>query len=277
MSSLTTGRPLLDEDYQRLLAFRSQLRDFLRWSEQAAQERRSDTIAAPAAAGSTRPPRPARADDRTGRRGAAHTPPARDAVELTQRAETAGLICRERDPIDHRRVHLKLSSHGREQLEALTRQHLGRIPSLAESLERVLHARDGANAPAPDLHHAPTECYSRLIHGYGPAGGERTTSGRPLQSVPERCHIARGTRRRHPADPRRIVEEVMGRPRVCARRAPAARTRGSPPRSTERPRAPRAGHGLRVAHRGRGAARAAAIQEAGLRRGGSRRGRGACG
>ena len=40
MSSPTTqtAMPLLDEDYQRLLAFRSELRDFLRWSEQAAQD-----------------------------------------------------------------------------------------------------------------------------------------------------------------------------------------------------------------------------------------------
>ena len=30
--------PVLDEDYQRLLAFRSELREFLRWSEQAADE-----------------------------------------------------------------------------------------------------------------------------------------------------------------------------------------------------------------------------------------------
>ncbi len=37
MSSLAAGRPLLDEDYRRLLAFRSELRDFLRWSEQTAQ------------------------------------------------------------------------------------------------------------------------------------------------------------------------------------------------------------------------------------------------
>ena len=32
------ARKLEDEDYQRLLAFRTELRDFLRWSEQAAHD-----------------------------------------------------------------------------------------------------------------------------------------------------------------------------------------------------------------------------------------------
>ena len=72
------------------------------------------------------------------------------AVELAQRAEAKTLICRQRDPLDHRRVHLQLTAHGRQQLEVLTREHLARIPTLAESLERVVHPRDGANGPDPD-------------------------------------------------------------------------------------------------------------------------------
>jgi DNA-binding MarR family transcriptional regulator len=35
------------------------------------------------------------------------------AVELAQRAQTAGLLDRERDSADHRRVHLTLTAHGR--------------------------------------------------------------------------------------------------------------------------------------------------------------------
>ena len=38
MSSLSSERALLDEDYQRLLGFRSELRRFLSWSEQTARE-----------------------------------------------------------------------------------------------------------------------------------------------------------------------------------------------------------------------------------------------
>ena len=59
------------------------------------------------------------------------------AVELAQRAETTGLILRERDPLDHRRMHLELTQHGRQQLENLTRQHLPRIQTLAETLLHV--------------------------------------------------------------------------------------------------------------------------------------------
>ena len=60
------------------------------------------------------------------------------AVELTQRAQTAGLPDRERDSTDHRRVHLTLTAHGRQQLEVLTREHLPRVYSLAATLKRTL-------------------------------------------------------------------------------------------------------------------------------------------
>jgi len=130
-------RPLLDEDYQRLLAFRSELRHFLRWSEQTAHD-----------AGLT----PSLHQLLLVIRGYPTTPGPtigqaaqelhvrhHSAVELAQRAETAGLICRERDALDHRRLHLSLTGRGREQLEALTREHLTRIRALAQTLERVLH------------------------------------------------------------------------------------------------------------------------------------------
>jgi DNA-binding MarR family transcriptional regulator len=63
------------------------------------------------------------------------------AVELAQRAETSGLICRERDPLDQRRMHLALADLGRQQLEILTREHLPRIEVLAGVLNQVLQAR----------------------------------------------------------------------------------------------------------------------------------------
>ncbi len=89
MSPLTTGRPLLDEDYQRLLAFRSELRDFLRWSEQAAQNAGLTPSLHQLLLVAARPPHPARADDRTGRRGAAHTPPQRRGARPTRRDHRA--------------------------------------------------------------------------------------------------------------------------------------------------------------------------------------------
>ena len=148
MSTPTTGegiknrspsgdRALLDEDYQRLLVFRSELRDFLRWSERAAQN-----------AGLT----PSLHQLLLVVRGHLDTPGPtigqaaeelhirhHSAVELAQRAESAGLVCRDRDAVDHRRVHLELTDRGRAQLESLTREHLPRVQTLAQTLERVVH------------------------------------------------------------------------------------------------------------------------------------------
>jgi DNA-binding MarR family transcriptional regulator len=140
MSSPARDRPLDDEDYQRLLAFRSELRGFLRWSEQTAQSAgltpslhqlllviRGHPIAPGPTIGQA-------AEELHIRH--------HSVVELAQRAELAGLIGRDRDPADHRRVHLELTDRGRAQLEALTREHLARIQTLAETLERVLQPED---------------------------------------------------------------------------------------------------------------------------------------
>jgi DNA-binding MarR family transcriptional regulator len=129
---------LLDEDYQRLLAFRSELREFMRWSEQAAHD-----------AGLTPSlhqlllvirGHPATPGPTIGQAAQALGIRHHSAVELTQRAEGSRLIRRERDPVDERRVHLELSDPGRLQLEALTRAHLPRIKTLAEILEHVMQS-----------------------------------------------------------------------------------------------------------------------------------------
>jgi DNA-binding MarR family transcriptional regulator len=129
--------PLLDEDYQRLRAFRSELRDFLRWSEQTAH----DAGLTPALhqlllviRGFPVAPGPTIGE-------AAHELHIRhhSAVELAQRAESTGLIRRDRDTDDQRRLHLELTEEGRERLETLTREHLTRIQTLAHTLEQVLH------------------------------------------------------------------------------------------------------------------------------------------
>ncbi len=138
MNSLAAEDPLLDEDYQRLLAFRSELRNFLRWSEQAAHDAGLTPSlhqlllvvrGYPTAPGPT-----------IGLAAQELQIRHHSVVELAQRAETAGLICRDRDTIDHRRVHLTLTNHGRKQLETLTREHLTHIQALAHTLEHVLGA-----------------------------------------------------------------------------------------------------------------------------------------
>ncbi|HEY5194945.1 MAG TPA: MarR family winged helix-turn-helix transcriptional regulator [Solirubrobacteraceae bacterium] len=136
MSPANDKDPLLDEDYQRLLTFRKELREFLRWSERSAHNagltpslhqlllvvRGHPTIPGPT----------------IGQAAQALDIRHHSAVELAQRAEGTGLICRERDPLDHRRIHLELTDHGRQQLEALTRAHLPRIKVLAAILDHVL-------------------------------------------------------------------------------------------------------------------------------------------
>ncbi len=138
MNPLAIKDPLLDEDYQRLLAFRGELRSFLRWSEQAAHNAGLTPSlhqlllvvrGYPTAPGPT-----------IGQAAQELQIRHHSVVELAQRAETAGLICRDRDTVDHRRVHLTLTSHGRKQLEALTREHLTHIQALAHTLEHVLGA-----------------------------------------------------------------------------------------------------------------------------------------
>lgn len=128
-------RTLRDEDYQRLLAFRTELRAFLRWSEQAAD-----------VAGLT----PALHQLLLVVRGhpALGGPTIRQTaeelhirhhsvVELALRAQENGLIERVRDKVDHRQLHLRLTTYGVSQLETLTREHLSRIEALADTLEQV--------------------------------------------------------------------------------------------------------------------------------------------
>jgi DNA-binding MarR family transcriptional regulator len=130
-----TARQLQAADYQRLLVFRTELRDFLRWSEQAAHN-----------AGLTPSlhqlllvirGHPAPEGPTIGQAAELLHIRHHSAVEITQRAEEAGLVERNRDPADHRQIHLELTDHGQAQLETLTREHLPRIKTLAQTLERV--------------------------------------------------------------------------------------------------------------------------------------------
>jgi DNA-binding MarR family transcriptional regulator len=128
-------RKLRDEDYRRLLAFRTELHDFLRWSEEAAHE-----------AGLTpslhqlllvvrghRSPEGPTIGEVAEKLHVKH----HSVVELAQRAENASLVCRVRDERDHRRIRLQLTNGGYAHLDALTRAHLPRIAALARALGSV--------------------------------------------------------------------------------------------------------------------------------------------
>ncbi len=123
---------LPDEAYARLLALRSGLRRFQRWSEQQAR-----------AAGLT----PAQHQLLLAVRG--HPDPKgptigevadylllrhHSAIGLVDRAEEAGLVTRTRDERDQRVVRLGLTPAGAERLEALSALHLEELARLAPNL-----------------------------------------------------------------------------------------------------------------------------------------------
>jgi DNA-binding MarR family transcriptional regulator len=120
---------LRDADYEDLLALRTGLRRFLRWSEQQAE-----------AAGLT----PAQHQlllavrGHPDRRGPTIGEVAdylllrhHSAVGLVDRAEEAGLVTRSRDAVDQRVVRLQLTAEGEEHLEALSAPHMEELHRLA--------------------------------------------------------------------------------------------------------------------------------------------------
>lgn len=129
-----------DEEYRRLLAFRTALRRFLHWSEEEAR-----------AAGLT----PAQHQLLLAIRG--HDDPRgptvgeladyltlrhHSVVELIDRASAGGLVRRERDERDHRVVHLLLTTLGEQRVAALSRLHLEELRRLGP-LPAGLEDQDG--------------------------------------------------------------------------------------------------------------------------------------
>lgn len=119
---------LPDDVYTQLLQLRTNLRRFERWSAEQAQ-----------AAGLT----PMQHQLLLAIRG--HVDPRgptignvadylllrhHSAVELTQRAEAAGLVRRIRDSGDHRVIRLELTDVGHDRLEALTAMHVEELQRL---------------------------------------------------------------------------------------------------------------------------------------------------
>lgn len=127
---------LTDAQYARLLTFRTELRRFLRWSEQQARD-----------VGLT----PAQHQLLLAIRGhgALEGPTVGDvaqtlmlrhhsAVELVDRAEAAGLVVRRNDPDDLRQVRLRLTARGAQRLVKLAAQHLDELSRLQRSLRSLV-------------------------------------------------------------------------------------------------------------------------------------------
>ena len=128
--------PGLDQrDYERLLAFRTGLRRFLHWSGQQAE-----------AAGITPAqhqlllvvrgppdPRGPTVGDIAGHLLVRH----HSAVELIDRAVTAGLVTRQADSQDGRTVRIALTALGRERLETLATSHIEELARLTNEMHTL--------------------------------------------------------------------------------------------------------------------------------------------
>jgi DNA-binding MarR family transcriptional regulator len=133
-----------EEDYRRLLEFRTGLRRFLRWSEQQAR-----------AAGLT----PAQHQLLLAIRG---HPDGRgptvgevagylllrhhSAVGLVDRAEAAGLVTRRPDDANLSAVRLQLTAEGSRRLDALSELHLEELEHLAPTMHALWDALEQAGA-----------------------------------------------------------------------------------------------------------------------------------
>jgi DNA-binding MarR family transcriptional regulator len=120
------------QDYATLLGFRTELRRFLRWSEE--QARASGLTPAQhqlmlAVKGHPDPAGPT-IGDVAGYLALRH----HSAVELADRAEKAGLIERRRDDEDHRVMRLRLTADGEERIQRLSRLHLDELRQLGPFL-----------------------------------------------------------------------------------------------------------------------------------------------
>lgn len=133
-------RPVADEDYRRLLALRTGLRHFLRWSEEQAASsgltpsQHQLLLAIRGHAGVEAPT--------IGDVAAALLLRHHSAVELVNRSEQAALVRRRRDPEDLRVVRLELTAAGARLLESLSGRHLEELGRLARSIAPLLAGLD---------------------------------------------------------------------------------------------------------------------------------------
>jgi DNA-binding MarR family transcriptional regulator len=134
-STTASARRIDDDDYRRLLEFRTGLRRFLHWSEEQAravglspaQHQLMLAIRGdPGARGPT-------IGDVAGYLLLRH----HSAVELVNRAEHAGLVRRAHDRDDHRIVRLRLSARGADKLRRLTAAMLEELERLSPRLRPV--------------------------------------------------------------------------------------------------------------------------------------------
>jgi DNA-binding MarR family transcriptional regulator len=131
---------LTDDDYARLLEFRTGLRRFLHWSEAQAVEvgltpAQHQLLLAVRG-------RPGRDGPTIGEVADILLLRHHSAVELINRAEAAGLVRREPDRSDQRVVRLTLTALGGRRLRQLSERHLEELDRLRPQLSAMWHGID---------------------------------------------------------------------------------------------------------------------------------------
>lgn len=151
VDEIVTGAGLPDDAYARLLALRTGLRRFLRWSEQQAAavgltSAQHQLLLAIAGHPDPRGPTIGEVADYLLLRH-------HSAVGLIDRADAAGLVTRERDDDDRRVVRLHLTHDGADCLASLSELHLQELERLSmqlPSLSAGLEPRHGPHGAATE-------------------------------------------------------------------------------------------------------------------------------
>jgi DNA-binding MarR family transcriptional regulator len=124
-----------DQQYQRLLAFRTRLRRFDQWSREAAEAHgltHAQHQLLLAVRGSARAEGPTIGEVADALLVKHHT-----ATGLVDRTQEVGLVERVRDVEDSRRVHLRLTAAGTRVLGELTAVHLEELRRLGPLLDGI--------------------------------------------------------------------------------------------------------------------------------------------
>ncbi len=138
------ARPLNRDDFEHLLAFRTSLRRFQRWSEDQAKTaglthvQHQLLVAVKGHPGGLPPTVSELADYLLLRH--------HSTVELIDRAEAAGLVRRTADTRDARLVRVRLTTRGERVLTELTPAHLVELHSLAAILDELVADGTGRGA-----------------------------------------------------------------------------------------------------------------------------------
>ena len=138
--TLAKASKLTDDDYWRLLEFRTAIRKFLQYSkDQAAGVGLTPTQhqLLLAVRGHRGPQGPTIGDVAQCLLIRHHS-----AVELVDRAEAAGLVARRQDRSDHRVVRLALTRSGGVKLERISRANLAEVKRLGAGFQDVWQAID---------------------------------------------------------------------------------------------------------------------------------------